>query len=108
MYEWLNKEEVEDALVLDKKVDIDTVDLVVQRGYELDPATEDLNKMGMDPFLIGYALASGDRTVVTKESRKPSARGSNRRIPDVCEALEIPCHDDFEMYRVLNFTTRSN
>lgn len=49
-----------------------------------------------DPWVIAHAQIE-KATVVTKEQ----VASSNKRIkiPDVCQALNIPCIDDFEFYR---------
>lgn len=48
-----------------------------------------------DFFLICEALATGS-TVVTREV---SASGSRRviKIPDVCSAFDVPCHQPFDV-----------
>ena len=47
-----------------------------------------------DPFVIALALEEG-LTVVTYEQRKPT----KPRIPDVCDALEVPCISLVELFR---------
>ena len=42
---------------------------------------------GADPFVIGLAIARGG-SVVTQETPRTIIKP---RIPDVCEALEVPC-----------------
>ena len=51
---------------------------------------------GADPFVIGLAAARGG-TVVTEET--PSGRIEKPRIPDVCDALEIPWRTLVEVAR---------
>ncbi|QGF23127.1 DUF4411 family protein [Raineyella fluvialis] len=46
------------------------------------------NKSGADPFVIALALAH-EGTVVTQETR--SGKLTKPRIPDVCEAMDVPC-----------------
>lgn len=52
-----------------------------------------------DFFLICEALATGS-TVVTREV---SASGSRRviKIPDVCSAFDVPCHQPFDVFERL-------
>lgn len=95
-------------LLLDEQVDHQLlINEVMEQGYEIEkPTIIDLRKIGRDPFLIAYALASPDRCVVTLEASKPSAKRANRRIPDVCEQLNIRCIDTFAMLRELDFRAR--
>lgn len=90
-------------LLLDEDVDILLVNKVVEQGYAKDLTDDEIHKLGRDPFLIAYALASPNRCVVTLEASKPSAKRANRRIPDVCKQLNIRCIDTFEMLHALDF-----
>ena len=103
--DWICAQDVRAALILDEEVDAELLDMVLTQGYGEDLSEVDVEKIGNDAFLIAYALAEPDRVVVTKETSKPSAQRSNRKIPDVCETLGLPCIDDFELYRSLNFST---
>jgi hypothetical protein len=50
-----------------------------------------------DPWVIAFAIAE-DAIVVTKET--PSGENSRRiKIPDVCNALNLPWMNDFEFAR---------
>jgi hypothetical protein len=51
-------------------------------------------RSGADPFVIGLARMNGC-AVVCEERRKPSAP----KIPDVCDALGIPCIPLLELVR---------
>ena len=103
--DWICEPEVKKALVLDEEVDQDSLDEVLTEGYG-DKLTEvDLEKIGSDAFLIAYALAERDRVVVTKETSRPKKLGGNRKIPDVCNTLNVGCIGDFELYRRLRFST---
>ena len=103
---WARKEDVRSALVLAEEAEPSVVARVVSEGYAPDLSDEELEKLGRDPFLIGYALRDlGNRTVVTTESKRPSRTRANRHVPDVCERLGIPWCTPFEMLRALNFTT---
>lgn len=81
------------------------VDDVSRRGYgALDENGIEL--VGRDPFLVAHALAAlGERTVVTFEVPKPSKRGANRKLPDVCKDFGVPCCTLFDMIDALDFTT---
>lgn len=100
--EWIKRREK--TLLLDEEVDNSLINRVMERGYEIKiPTTVDLRKMGRDPFLIAYALAKPDRCVVTLEASSPRKQRANRKIPDVCDQLNIRCIDTFAMLRELDF-----
>ena len=94
------------TLLLDEEVDILFVNKVVEQGYAKDLTDDETHKLGRDPFLIAYALASPGRCVVTLEASRPSAKRANRKIPDVCKQLNIRCIDTFAMLRALDFRAR--
>ncbi len=105
LFKWVKKNKK--TLLLDEQADQLLVNEVMERGYEIErPTIIDLRKIGRDPFLTAYALASPDRCVVTLEASKPSAKRANRRIPDVCDQLNIRCIDTFAMLRELDFRAR--
>lgn len=92
------------TLLLDEQVDQPLVNEVMERGYEIEsPTIIDLRKIGRDPFLIAYALASPDRCVVTLEAVQSHAKPKNRKIPLVCAMLKIPCINTFALIRELDF-----
>ena len=78
---------------------------MLTEGYGEILTDSDLEKIGQDPFLIAYALAAEDRVVVTKETPRRRAQRANRKIPDVCDTLNVNWTTDFELYRILEFTT---
>ena len=95
-----------DALCLDEAVDPALVQRVVADGYAPDLRDDELIEIGQDPFLIGYALVNtGERCVVTVEVSAPSKQRQNRRIPDVCTTVGVTCHNPFQVYRALGFST---
>ena len=103
--DWICRQEIKKVLILDEEADADMVGRVLGEGYGENLTDSDLEKIGQDAFLIAYALAAMDRVVVTKETPKPSARRSNRRIPDVCDTLQVQWLRDFDLYRALHFST---
>ena len=103
--DWICEPDVKRALVLDEEVDQDSLDEVLAVGYGDNLTEVDLEKIGSDAFLIAYALAERDRVVVTKETSRPRKVGGNRKIPDVCNTLNVSCINDFGLYRRLNFST---
>lgn len=70
-----------------------------RRGHYKDAAIANF-MAGADPWLIAYCLAGG-HTVVTHELPNPIAR-SSVKIPDVCNALNVPWMNTFDTLRQLN------
>ena len=103
--DWICSQEIRQALILEEEADADVVDRVLREGYGENLTDSELEQIGQDAFLIAYALAAQDRVVVTKETRRPRAQRVNRKIPDVCDALDVHPMSDFELYRTLRFTT---
>ena len=103
--EWICSQDVKESLILDEEVDAELLERVLTDGYGDDLTDGDLEKIGRDPFLIAYALVAEERVVVTKETPRPSAQRANRKIPDVCDTLNVQWMRDFDLYRALNFTT---
>ena len=103
--DWICGRNIQKALVLDEEVSADLLNRVLTEGYGENLTDSDLEKIGQDPFLIAYALAAENRMIVTKETPKPSAQRANRKIPDVCDTLNIQWMRDFDLYRAREFTT---
>jgi hypothetical protein len=102
---WIGEQAVKDALCLDEEVDLARVQAVLNQ-YAPDLNDAELIKIGRDPFLIAYAAASpADRIVVTVEASKPSCQRANRRIPDVCNSMNVSWCNSFKMMKDLNFYT---
>lgn len=102
---WVREKTNKEALVLDEEINRETVSYVLERGYAPDLDDVELEKIGSDPFLIGYAHAANDRCVVTMETSRPRAQRANRKIPDVCKTFGITCIDTFAFLKALNFST---
>ncbi len=90
-------------LRLDEEVDPRLLREVTYEGYKSDLTDTDTHKIGKDAFLIAYARVATDRCVVTLERSKPSSKGSNRKIPDVCNAFNVKHCDTFQLIRDLDF-----
>jgi len=106
LLDWISADQIEDSLVLQEAVDSALVQQVVYAGYAPDLRDDEVEKIGRDPFLIAYALASvADRTVVTTEVSRPSAQRANCKVPDVCQALGVSTCGPFAMNRALGFRT---
>jgi hypothetical protein len=102
--DWLTDPYVAKSLLLDAQIDPSDLNRAVSIGYAADLDDSELEKIGQDPFLIGYALPLGAGvTVVTKEVSAPSKQRANRKVPDVCRALGVRCINDFDFYRELDF-----
>ena len=103
---WILQDANYDALLCLEAVDPALVQHVVNDGYAPHLTDDEVEKIGRDPFLIAYALASpADRCVITTEVSRPSAQRSNRKIPDVCSALGVQCFGPFVLNRNLGFRT---
>jgi hypothetical protein len=90
---------------LDEDVDAALVQKVLDEGYAPDLKDDEIEQLGRDPFLIAYALAAAERTVVTTETPRPSKKRHNRKLPDVCDTFSVPWLDASKFIRVLNFST---
>ncbi|WP_454812857.1 DUF4411 family protein [Labrys neptuniae] len=103
--EWLRAKQNYEALCLDEEVDLALVQAVTDR-YAPDLNDAELIQIGRDPFLIAYGLAApAHRKVVTAEVSKPGCRRANRRVPDVCNDLNVSWCNSFQMMAELNFST---
>jgi Domain of unknown function (DUF4411) len=91
-------------MLFNQKIDPVHLNSVLTQGYASDLNDSEIEEIGQDPFLIGYALADvANSTVVTKEVSAPSKQRANRRVPDLCKTFGIRSINDFEFYRELNF-----
>lgn len=105
--EWAEHTEVRQALLLDEEAEPDLVARVTYGGYVANPTDDEIDRIGRDPFLLSYALKDlNKRCIVTTENSKPSRNGANRHIPDVCKDFGIKVINNFELIRILNFSTR--
>lgn len=103
--EWLRVDATKQALLLAEEPDPILVADTTLLGYgELDE--DGIELVGRDPFLISYGRVDpGNRTIVSFEVSKPGKRGANRKVPDVCRDLGVPCCNFFQMIKTLDFTT---
>jgi len=106
---WSERSEVREALLLNEEAEQDLVARITYGGYVANPTDDDLVKIGRDPFLLSYALKDLEkRCIVSTEVSKPSKKGANRKVPDVCGDFKIRCINNFQMFRELNFSTNWN
>jgi Domain of unknown function (DUF4411) len=104
LHDWLTDGTVSKSMLLDQKIDPVTLNIVIAQGYAPDLDDSEIEEIGRDPFLIGYALNDpAGITIVTKEVSAPSKQRANRRVPDVCRTFGIRCINDYELYRELDF-----
>lgn len=102
---WITQVEVKDALILDEEADQGLLNQVIERGYAADLTDSELEKIGRDPFLVAYGMMGENRVVVTKEVSKPSKQRANRKLPDVCNAFNVPWMKDFDFFKAAAFKT---
>jgi hypothetical protein len=106
LYAWVHEPDHQAALLLPEEVDQALVARVVAEGYAPDLTDDELEQIGRDPFLIAYGLsAPADRIVVTTETRRPSVRRQNRKVPDVCDSFGVVSCNTFAMLKALGFST---
>ena len=104
--DWLTDRDNLEAICLDEEVDVALVQRVINGGYAPDLTDQEVEIIGRDPFLIAYALAArNDRCVVTNEISKPGKQRANRKVPDVCNQMQVVWMDSFRLIRTLNFST---
>jgi hypothetical protein len=104
--QWLSEQEHRKALTLEEEADIITLQRVIADGYAPDLTDVEVEAIGLDPFLITYAMHDQqNRCVVTTEVSKPRRIRHNRHIPDVCNTLGVQCINSFGLVRTLDFST---
>lgn len=101
LLEWMQANR--DDLILDPD-NSDALVPTVLDAYAPDLTDSELEQIGQDPFLIAAGLSFG-ATIVSKEGSKPSTRRQNRRVPDICNDLGVPCITDHKLIVELDFRT---
>jgi hypothetical protein len=99
---WLNTHK--EDLILKTQVETHIVREVIDcYGSLRDDQIANIEK---DAFLIAYAHSAKDKyCIVTTEISKPKRVKQNRKIPDVCNDLNIRWLDPFKFNKELQFTT---
>jgi hypothetical protein len=106
LVDWLKHAERRSALLLNEEASVDLVRRVVTEGYADDLDDNEIARISGDAFLISYALVSrSERTIVTFEVSSPRKLRANRKVPDVCASLNVPCCTLYNMVDALDFTT---
>nr|VFJ95710.1 MAG: protein of unknown function (DUF4411) [Candidatus Kentron sp. H]VFJ96552.1 MAG: protein of unknown function (DUF4411) [Candidatus Kentron sp. H]VFK02460.1 MAG: protein of unknown function (DUF4411) [Candidatus Kentron sp. H] len=104
--EWAACPDVKAALLFSEEADPELVTTVTIEGYGENLSDTEIETIGRDPFLISYAsMDEKNRTIVTTEVSRPSKKGANRKIPDVCHDLNIRCIHNFQLLNELDFRT---
>jgi hypothetical protein len=104
--DWLSEKDKKDSLILGGAADPQLVTKVTEEGYAPDLNEAELVTVGLDPFLIAYALISiKDRTIVSFETSSPAKKRANKKVPDVCAGFGVKCMTLFELIEALDFTT---
>ena len=104
---WIKDPEVKGVLLLDGESDPVNVRQAIRIGYASDLRDTEIEKLGMDPFLLAYALSDpGGHCIVTTEVSRPSRRRANRHLPDAAHRLRIETCNTFGLTRRLDFRTR--
>ena len=102
LVDWIKEHKA--VLLEATELDVRSVRRVVEVGYAPDLTEDELEQLKADPFIVAYGVVlPGQVTVVTMERSKPKRQRANRHIPDVCEALRVPCIDTYELLRRLDF-----
>jgi hypothetical protein len=106
LLQWINQPHIQNALLLDEKVNGDFVDQVLEQGYGPKVTDTELEVIGRDPFLIAYAMVDvANRCIVTTEVSAPSKQRQNRKLPDVSEQFGVLWLPPHVANRNLGFTT---
>ena len=104
--EWLNARR--DFFLLNEEASVPLVSRVIEEGYAANLTDIEYRELGMDPFLISYALVKPtDRVIVSNEVSRPNKQRANRKIPDVCNDanLNVRCINVLEFIEMLDFRT---
>jgi len=107
LYAWIQEARIKKAMVFEEDVDAALVQHVVENGYGDDLSDDEIEEIGRDPFLIAYAFAKPtERCVVTSETSQPGKKRQNRKVPDVCDSLNVKRCNPFELNKALGFSTK--
>ncbi len=107
LVDWIKQPEVKSALLLDAEVNVDQLRKVLDEGYANDLSDVEIESIGMDPFLVAYAITEESK-VITSEVSASSKKRHNRRVPDVCHSFGVTSLNTFQFIREQNFSTGWN
>lgn len=108
LVDWLKEKSCRDALLVKEILQPRIVTHILSVGYAPDLSDVEIDEIGRDPFLIAYAYGRTDRCVVTSEVSAISKKRQNRKIPDVCDDLNVRWISDQKFLDVLDFRTNWN
>ena len=106
LFDWIQQADIKSAIMLKEEPDLELVRKVTEEGYAPDLTDVEIEKVGRDPFLIAYGLASKDRCVITAEVSEPKKQRANKKVPDVCDIFGVLRNDLFFITKQLKFSTR--
>lgn len=61
LLDWVKKDAIRRALLFEEASNPDLVRKVIREGYSNDLTDDEVEKIGLDPFLISYGMIDGDR-----------------------------------------------
>ena len=106
LLDWVKSDAIRTALLLEEASEAELVQRVVREGYANDLTDDEVEKIGLDPFLIAYGLVdAAGRCIVTTEVSKPSRQRHNRHVPDVCGTMKVNCCGPWELNKHRGFKT---
>ncbi len=106
LLKWITQSHIQNALLLDEKINGDLVSQVLEEGYGPKVTDTELEVIGRDPFLVAYGMAdAGNRCIVTTEVSAPKKERQNRKLPNVSHQFGIPWLPPHVANRNLGFTT---
>lgn len=108
LYDWARNKDNEKLLDLGS-ADMSNVQRVLDEGYASNLTEDQINTLRADPFVVAHALTDyGARCVVSNEHSKPTRQPHNRKIPDACAKLGVPCVSAPMFLRMMKFSTGWN
>jgi hypothetical protein len=103
---WIKQSTIKQVLLYSAEPETRWVSYAVANGYASDLTDVEIEKLGRDPFLLGYALADPmAHCIVTTEGSRPTRERANRHLPDAAKRLGIETCNTFELTRRLDFRT---
>lgn len=111
--QWLETEANKALLLLEEDIDSEALNCVLEeytwdsktKAYGEKLSEDELDVIENDAILVSYAHMKENRCVVTLEMPRPSKKRHNKKIPDICNGLNIAWCDPFKLNRELNFST---
>ena len=107
LYAWLYTKRHLDKLTLQEEVDMTLLQRVISDGYGIGSMSDvETKTLGRDPFLIAYGVSDiENRCIVSLEKSKEKAKRANKKVPDVCQYMNVQHCNTFDLIRNLGFST---